>query len=133
MALSPADRIRLGLDEPPPGAPADEFIAPAAPSTYSVIPARTHNPRLALKEGTTPTAPRIRQLVNELLAGNIQEVDYALKQMLAANPKQGLELYIELAKFSLPQLKAVAVQVDDRSENPRTLSIAQLQQALQGD
>jgi hypothetical protein len=72
-------------------------------------------------------------MVNELLAGNIENADYALKQLFAANPKLGLEMYIELAQFSLPKLKAVAVQVDDRSENPRNLSFAQLQQALQGE
>ncbi len=126
MALSPAERIRLGLD---PGDPA-EFAPPATPSAP---PLRATNLKLVLKEGQAATAPRLRQLVNELLVGNLEEADYALKQLFAANPKLGLEAYIELAKFSLPQLKAVAVQVDDRSDNPRSLTMAQLQQALVSD
>jgi hypothetical protein len=96
-------------------------------------PARAPNLKLVLKEGERASAPKIRQMVNELLAGNIDNADYALKQLFLANPKLGLELYIELAQFSLPKLKAVAVQVNDSSDNPRALTFAQLQAALQGE
>jgi hypothetical protein len=132
MPLSPADRIRLGIDEPPAEGEIEFLPAPSAP-VQPAPPTRAPNLKLVLKEGEKASSPRIRQMVNELLAGNIENADYALKQLFAANPKLGLEMYIELAQFSLPKLKAVAVQVDDRSENPRNLSFAQLQQALQGE
>ncbi len=129
MGLSAADRIALGLDDPPPGQSEQEFLPAMRPTTVDTKP----NVRLALKEGEKATAPKIRSLVNELLAGNIQNADTALKQLFALNPKAALELYIELSKFSLPQLKAVAVGIEDNSANPRALTFAQLQQALVGE
>lgn len=89
--------------------------------------------RLVHKEGDRVSAPKIRQMVNELLAANLEEAHQALNQLFKMNPKLGLELYIELAQFSLPKLKAVAVQVDDKSDNPKALTFAQLQAALQGE
>lgn len=126
MALSPTDRVALGLDPP------SEFIpGPAALTPMEVAPPVTAaNLRLALREGEKATAPKLRGLVNELLVGNLSNADWALKQLFSANPKAALELYLELAKFSLPQLKAVAVQVDDTSASPRAMSFAELQKLL---
>ena len=141
MALSPEQRIRLGLDEPPAatalpaidgGPMADEFGA-GAPALYQP-PVRTPNLKLVLGEGERASAPKIRSMVNELLAGNIDNANYWLQQVGAANPKVAVELFIELAQFSLPKLKAVAVQVNDSSaSDARTLTFEQLQQALHGD
>lgn len=138
MALSPAERIRLGLDEPPAAGALVEFdqqssSLAAGQHSQPSLPSRAPNLKLVLKEGERASAPKIRHMVNELLAGNIENADYALKQLFIANPKLGLELYIELAQFSLPKLKAVAVQVNDNTGDPRTLTFAQLQAALQGE
>jgi hypothetical protein len=134
MALSLAQRQQLGLDEPPPAQPhpLDGEYLPGVPGA---IPGaqRAPNLKLLLKPDEKATAPKIRHLVNELLALNVERADYALQQLFAANPKVALELYIELAQFSLPKLKAVAVQVDDKTDNPRSLSFAQLQQVLSGE
>ncbi len=130
MTLSAIDLQRLGLDIDEPTS--NQEYLPAQQRLPSNEP-RATNLKLLLKPDEKATAPKIRHLVNELLAGNLQRADEALQDLFKLNPKQALELYIELAKFSLPQLKAVAVQVDDRTDNPRSLSIAQLQQALQGD
>lgn len=127
--MTPQALALLGLDDPAATSPSQqEFAQPASmqPAAFDARP----NVRLVLKEGEKATAPKIRLLVNELLAGNISNADMALKQLFAINPKAALELYIELSKFSLPQLKAVAVQVDDRSDNPKTLGYHQLQQLL---
>jgi len=136
MALSPSERVELGLDEPERvAAGASEFAYAAGqllPANHAP-PNRERNLRLVLKEGEKTTAPKIRLLVNELLAGNLENADWALKQLFAANPKAGLELYIELSKFSLPQLKAVAVEVNDRSENPRAMTYGDLQRLLTQD
>lgn len=135
MALSHADRVRLGLDDPEEG----EFIPHAGepsplPLPMAAQPPATPNLRLVLAEGEKATAPKIRSMVNELLVGNMQQANIALQQLFAANPKVGLETYIELAKFALPQLKAVAVDVTERSgDNPRALSFADLQKMLEGD
>jgi hypothetical protein len=133
MALTPQQRIDLGLDDPPPGAPAHpdgEFL----PGTTLMAGPEPYQPnvRLALKVGAA-TAPKIRGMVNELLAGNMQNADRALQQLFTIAPKEALKLYIELAQFTLPTLKAVAVAVDDRSEKPTNLTFAQLQALIQGD
>jgi hypothetical protein len=131
MALSPSERIELGLDDPPDAQ--SEFLPAARLSGAPVPPSSQPNLKLVLKGDDKVTAPKIRLLVNELLAGNMANADWALKQLFAANPKAALELYLEFAQFSLPQLKAVAVQVDDRSETPRAMSFMQLQQLLTQD
>lgn len=129
MALTPQQRIDLGLDDPPP--PQDAEFLPAntlmaAPEPY------TPNVKLALKAGAA-TAPKIRGMVNELLAGNMQNADRALQQLFTLSPKEALKIYLELAQFTLPTLKAVAVAVDDRSEKPTNLTFAQLQALIQGE
>lgn len=133
MALSPSERIALGLDEPGDHQHVSEFDRPAAAGPLGAPPARVPNPKLTLLPTDKATTPRIRTMVNELLAGNVENADYALKQLFVANPKVALEMYIELAQFTLPKLKAVAVAIDDRSDNPRAVSFAELQKALSGD
>ncbi len=131
MALSPADRLALGLDEPGEQQHASEFSGTA---TAGAMPARpAPNLRLLLKEGDRATTPKIRTMLNELIAGNVDNANYWLQQVAAGSPKIALELYIELAQFSLPKLKAVAVQIDDKSDNPRRLSFEELQRTLVSD
>jgi hypothetical protein len=131
MSLSPTERIELGLDDPPDTG--SEFLPAARPNGVPVPPSPQPNLKLVLKGDDKVTAPKIRLLVNELLAGNMANADWALKQLFAANPKAALELYLEFAQFSLPQLKAVAVQVDDRSDSPKAMTFMQLQQMLTQD
>jgi hypothetical protein len=129
MALSPAERLALGLDEPGEHQHASEFEHLPMPSMYAPQP-RQPNLKLILKEGEKASAPKIRNLIQELLAGNVDNAAFWLQQVGAANPKAGVELFIELAQFSLPKLKAVAVQVDDRSDNPRSMTTEQLLRTL---
>ena len=122
MALTLQQRVDLGLDSP------DEF----APSS-AALPApadRAPNLRLVLRDGEKATGPTLRRLTNELLASNMQEADHALKQLFALNPKAGLEAYIQLCKFGLPQLAAVAMQVNDASAPVRAASFADLQRII---
>lgn len=134
MALTQQQRIDLGLDEPP--ADGMEFIpraidnAPLLPGGHAPVPEYRPNPKLELRVNDKATAPRLRGMVNELVAGNLQEADKALKLLMAVNPKEGLKLLVELMAFSMPQLKAMAVQLDDRSERPSSMTFAQLQQLL---
>jgi hypothetical protein len=125
MALTPQQRVELGLDDPA-TLPA-EF---AQPLPSGGAPARVNNLRLTLKSNEKATGPMLRRLTNELLASNMQEADYALKQLFAMNPKAGLEAYIQLCKFGLPQLSAMAVQLDDTTSSPRAASFADLQRII---
>lgn len=138
MALTPQQRYELGLDDTPPmsATPAPQPLADGeflpGPNTRAPDPQHRPNLRLALSPGDRATAPKIRTMVNELLAGNMQEADRALKQLMALNPKEGLRAYTELMSFSMPQLKAMAVAVDDNSGKPHTLSFQQLISIVQG-
>jgi hypothetical protein len=85
---------------------------------------------LVLENGAKATGPALRRLTHELLACNMQEADAALKKLFAINPKAGLEAYTQLCKFALPQLSAMAVQLDDNTANPRQQSIADLQRII---
>ncbi len=134
MALSHADRLALGLDEPGAYPQASEFApstgnTPGGPALARPAP----NLRLVLKEAEKASTPKIRAMLNELIAGNVDNANYWLQQVAHGSPKAALELYIELLQFSLPKLKAVAVQIDDKSENPRRLSFEELQRTLVSD
>jgi hypothetical protein len=132
MALSPAQRLALGLDEPPAGM---EFATQIGQPLPGAAPVREPpNLKLILKEGEKATGPRIRTLVNEIIAGNIDNANFWLQQVAASNPERALKILIELAEFSLPKLKAVAVQISDPDgSNPRKLSFAELQKSLVDD
>ncbi len=132
MALSPTQRVELGLDDPPEGEFLPAGLLPMG-SGPNVPPDRAPNVKLALKSGDKATAPKIRLLVNDLLAGNMANADWALKQLYASNPKAALELHVKLMEFSVPVLKAVAVAVDDRSESPKAMSFMDLQKFLTSD
>lgn len=142
MPLTPQQRIELGLDDPPPvgGAPLNGEFVPRDPASTPVpgsVAATAANPKLSLliNPDEKVTGPKLRLVVNELLAGNLAQVDQALKFLLVNQPRVGVELYLELAQLSLPKLRAVAMQVDDRTSgdvNPKLLSFQQLQAALLG-
>jgi hypothetical protein len=132
MALNYEQRVELGLEEPIDGefAPVGEQ-RPFLPGGHVQMPEVRPNPKLELKVNERATAPRLRSMVNELVAGNMQEADAALKRLMTMNPKEGLKLMVELMAFSMPQLKAMAVQVDDRSEKPGAMTFQQLLQMVQ--
>jgi hypothetical protein len=77
------------------------------------------------------TASRLRYALSELVALNIDNINVWIQQVAAQSPKAAIELMLELAQFSLPKLKAIAVQVDDRSANPRQMSVADLQKIIE--
>jgi len=85
---------------------------------------------------------RIRRAFAELAQGNISAVEEWLHQLAEGRPDQvidgnrvpgarpdpatAIQLFIELAKFTLPQVKAIAVDVTDKTGS-RRLSLAELQ------
>lgn len=75
------------------------------------------------------TQNRMRQSMAELAHGNIPYVNELLRQVAKDSPAKAVELFIELAKFSLPQMKETAVTVTQNSAT-RTYSIAELEAEL---
>lgn len=134
MALTPAQRLELGLDDP--AMVVSEFGAPPQGTTQigGLVPRTSTNLKLVLQTGEKASAPKIRNMIQELLAGNMDNANYWLQQVGAANPKVGVELFIELCQFSLPKLRATAIAVQDTGDRgPRALSFEDLQKTLYGD
>lgn len=75
------------------------------------------------------TQNKIRTSMAELAHGNIENVNLWLEQVARDSPAKAVELFIELAKFSLPQMKETAVTVTQNSAT-RTYTIAELEQEL---
>jgi hypothetical protein len=81
------------------------------------------------------TQNRIRAAMAELAAGNIENVHKWLGQVAEQSPAKAVELFLELAQFTLPKVKAVAVDVSQRSNGERSLlgmSLAELEAMSEG-
>jgi hypothetical protein len=88
---------------------------------------------------------RIRRAWAELAQGNIEDVQTWLHQVAAGsvhpdtgqvitnpNPGRAIELFIEIAKFSTPQVKAVSVEIND-GKSVKRMSVAELEASIVGD
>jgi len=87
---------------------------------------------------------RIRRAWAELTQGNMEDVERWLHQVaegltdengkviLNPNPREALLIFIEMAKFTTPQVKAVAIDVHD-GKSVKRMSVAELEASIVGD
>lgn len=88
---------------------------------------------------------RIRRAFAELAQGNIEDVEAWLhavangttnpatgQQLTMPSPARAIELFIELAKFTTPQVKAVSVEVND-GRSVKRMTVAELEASIVGD
>lgn len=73
---------------------------------------------------------RLRWAMGELVALNVDNVNAWLQEAAKDSPSRAIELFIELAKFSAPQLKAVAVDVRSGDGSVRSLSTSDLERVV---
>jgi hypothetical protein len=107
LALSSADRELLGLTNP------------------------SHPLALSQAELKRVNQNRLRSMMAELTAMNLENVHNWLAQLAQESPKAALEMFVELAKFSAPQLKAVAIDVRDQGTGDlKRLSVADLEKIV---
>lgn len=104
------------------GMPSEERIVRTLDNT---LPAEI--PPLPLGAINNVTRARIRHAFAELAHGNMQHVERWLHEVAQTSPAKAVELFIELAQFSAPKLKAVAVDVTSKDGSVERLSIAELQ------
>jgi hypothetical protein len=76
------------------------------------------------------TQNRIRSAMAELAHGNIENVHHWLARVAETSPAKAVELFIELAQFNLPRLKAVAVDVRSTDGSVKTLSVSELEKIV---
>lgn len=95
----------------------------------------TTNHPLALTQGQAKkvTQNRIRSAMAEMAHGKIDKVNAWLDNVAADDPARAIELFMQLAEFTLPKLKAVAIDVKSTDGNVKSLSIAQLEAMVRGD
>lgn len=86
----------------------------------------------ALPQGTVRniTQNRIRSAMAELSHNNIENVHRWLGEVARISPAKAVELFIELAQFNLPRLKAVAVDVRSSDGSVKTLSVSELEKIV---
>jgi len=93
---------------------------------------------LALSDPTAPAAltqhevrgitqNRIRAAMSELSHQAIPKVQAWLDQVAEQSPAKAIELFLELAQFTTPKLKAVAVDVRSSDGSVKTLSVKDLE------
>lgn len=78
---------------------------------------------------------KIRYGISELVALNIDNVNLWLQKIangdelnrVPPNPRAAIELFVELLQFSVPKMKAVAVDMKSRDGSVQRLSLADLQ------
>jgi hypothetical protein len=88
---------------------------------------------------------RIRRAWAELTQGNMEDVERWLhqvaegitdettgQQLTNPNPREALLIFIEMAKFTTPQVKAVSIDVND-GKSVKRMSIAELEASIVGD
>ena len=76
------------------------------------------------------TQNRIRSAMAELAHMNVDNVHQWLQQVAAQSPAKAIELFMELAQFSLPRLKAVAIDVRSSDGSVKTMSVADLEKIV---
>jgi len=120
--------------------PADER---AQRSLDGTLPA--HIKPLSTTKIDAVSRSRIRRAWAELTQGNMEDVERWLHQVAEGitdettgqrltnpNPKEALLIFIEMAKFTTPQVKAVAIDVHD-GKSVKRMSIAELEASIVGD
>lgn len=106
-----------------------------------------NNPQ-ALKQGQVRAISqnRIRSAMAELAHGNIEKVHEWLQQVATGvtgtdsegrtitltrpDPKSAIELFMQLAEYSLPKLKAVAIDVRSSDGSVKQLSVSDLEKIV---
>jgi hypothetical protein len=128
--FAPANNIDL-LGDPPaqlPRAP----LADAATATYSRATRVVMLPPdpTSEKHVKAHTQNKIRQAFHQLAHNNLDAVQAWLHDVARDSPARAVELFIELARFSLPQLKASEVTLNQNGP-AKTYTIDELKQQLE--
>jgi hypothetical protein len=73
---------------------------------------------------------RLRYSLADLMSTERPNIIAALEEVRRVDPARYVGLYIELLQFSMPKLKAVAMEVTDHSPGTKQMTIADLQRIV---
>lgn len=100
----------------------------------STDPAQSqHALALTQREAKKVTQNRMRNALSELAHGKIDKVAAWIDEVAEKDPARAVELFMQLAEFAIPRLKAVTLEVSADTKPLREMSIAQLEAMMNGD
>jgi hypothetical protein len=76
------------------------------------------------------TTARIRYALAEMSHELYPEVLRWIRTIAAENPVRAVELYMELVQFSVPKVKAIAIDQSYTEKPARAMSLAELEQSV---
>jgi hypothetical protein len=68
----------------------------------------------------------VRQAFARLVGENLADIQRWLDRVAIDDPARALELVLQISRYVLPELKAVGIEIRDRSPDVRRLSMAEL-------
>jgi hypothetical protein len=95
-----------------------------------VLVGDTSNKALTLRRAGQLTKARMAASFVELTDNNLENIHKWLSEVAAQSPSKAIELWIELATFSLPKLKALAVDVRSTDGSVKTMSFSELERIV---
>lgn len=112
----------------------EEYTLPTEQRLALSVAQPQHPVAMSPKQVTAVSKARISYGLMQLAQGMHEEVATWLRDIAKTSPKDAVLLYLELVQFSIPKIKAVAVQVDDRrsGENLKDYSVEELQRIANG-
>lgn len=113
------ERLDLGLTEP------QHPAALSQPQVKAVTQNRIRSAMSELAHGNIENVHKWLQQVAEGIA--VEQADGSTKMVSLPNPARAVELFLSLAEYTLPKLKAVTVDVRSKDGSVKNLSISDLE------
>lgn len=109
----------------------DAIFAPVPSATFTDADVRSilnapHDSKLHQRADQA----RVRKALMLLAKGNVHRVQHWLDRVAMDSPKDAIDLWLKMLKFSVPELRAVAVEVRSSDGAPTAMSIADLEAFL---
>ena len=93
---------------------------------------RRPRPKTGGRQKGTPNRATadVREAFADLVRGNLDSVQLWLDRVARDNPAKALELLLQLSRYILPELRAMAIEVRPPPRDLRKLSMAELQRIV---
>lgn len=92
-------------------------------------------PKTGGRQKGTPNraTAEVRQAFADLVQGNLDNVKVWLDRVARDNPAKAVELILQLSRYILPELKAMAIDVQTEPRDVRRMTIAELERSILED
>jgi hypothetical protein len=107
-----------------------EFVLPSEERLQRTLADPGARGAMSVPSANKVTLARLRYALADFAYTNGANIQKWLEEVANVNPQKALELYMELLQFSVPKLKATAIELHDTSPNPKQLSVADLHKII---